>query len=373
MEKLNSLISSISEACNPQKSTYSFAMDVIAIIRSDNTIASTPFYLKFGRFKLPRSSNTRVKLIVNDLETPVEMILSRSGKGYFVKQNNSSQTFDKTEDSKSFYSESDSEDQEDYQELEGNASFLYEEEVNKQSVNEDRAYRTGEELGGGHRAYLSNPELRSLELKYGENTVKYVTQGKKKKVVNGRIFLWYEEERIVVSDIDGTLTKSDVMGHFCYFIGKDWTRQGAATLYHSISQRNYKIVYLTARSINQTKSTSNLLQKMQQGSFNLPRGPIILNTCGMLKSLFGEISNTSINFKSSALISLLELFPLSINPFWSGFGNKTGDALAYLKVGIIQSRTFIFSKQKKIHSFETISTFDDVFSKLDEYFPIYHN
>lgn len=52
--------------------------------------------------------------------------------------------------------------------------------------------------------------------------------------VSSKIFLWSANSKIVVSDVDGTITKSDVMGHVSYMLGRDWTHKGVAQLFSKI-------------------------------------------------------------------------------------------------------------------------------------------
>ena len=63
-------------------------------------------------------------------------------------------------------------------------------------------------------------------------TTKY--QGTSK--CNATIYLWNYTDRIVVSDVDGTITKSDALGQILPSIGKDWTQRGIAQLYQNIAR-----------------------------------------------------------------------------------------------------------------------------------------
>lgn len=38
----------------------------------------------------------------------------------------------------------------------------------------------------------------------------------------------------MVSDVDGTITRSDVLGHLAPLVGKDWSHAGVAQLYNNI-------------------------------------------------------------------------------------------------------------------------------------------
>ena len=73
-----------------------------------------------------------------------------------------------------------------------------------------------------------------------------------------RIFLWNYDDKIIVSDIDGTITKSDVMGHIMPYIGRDWTQGGVAQLFTKIKNNGYHFLYLSARAIGET-SISNII------------------------------------------------------------------------------------------------------------------
>jgi phosphatidate phosphatase LPIN len=62
---------------------------------------------------------------------------------------------------------------------------------------------------------LSSEQLKSLDLKDGVNTVQFSVfssfQGK--AMCSAKMFLWNYDAKIVISDVDGTITKSDVLGH----------------------------------------------------------------------------------------------------------------------------------------------------------------
>jgi phosphatidate phosphatase PAH1 len=52
--------------------------------------------------------------------------------------------------------------------------------------------------------------------------------------VDAKVYLWKWNTRIVISDVDGTITKSDVLGQVMPLVGKDWTQSGVARLFSSI-------------------------------------------------------------------------------------------------------------------------------------------
>jgi phosphatidate phosphatase LPIN len=67
--------------------------------------------------------------------------------------------------------------------------------------------------------------------------------------VEGKIFLWDYTAKIVISDVDGTITKSDVLGHVLPKFGHDWSHPGCCDLFTKIKANGYEILYLTARAI----------------------------------------------------------------------------------------------------------------------------
>lgn len=70
---------------------------------------------------------------------------------------------------------------------------------------------------------------------------------------NARIFLWNYSDSIVISDIDGTITRSDVFGQILPYVGKDWSQEGVTNLFSNIERNGYRFVYLSARAIGQVR------------------------------------------------------------------------------------------------------------------------
>ena len=74
------------------------------------------------------------------------------------------------------------------------------------------------------------------------------------------VYKWKESDKVVISDIDGTITKSDVMGYIFPSIGKDWTQEGVTKLYKKIHDNGYKFLYLSSRAIGQASMTKSYLE-----------------------------------------------------------------------------------------------------------------
>ena len=51
-----------------------------------------------------------------------------------------------------------------------------------------------------------------------------ITQGTTKAQCS--VYLWDYHDKVVISDIDGTITRSDVAGQVLPLVGMDWTQNG---------------------------------------------------------------------------------------------------------------------------------------------------
>jgi hypothetical protein len=112
----------------------------------------------------------------------------------------------------------------------------------------------------------SSEQLKLLHLRSGANDISFVAQNG--EAVSATLYLWTSESKIVISDIDGTITKSDVRGHLYNLVGWDWTHAGVAQLYSNIAANGYHIIYLTSRAIGQVDATKDYLSKVAQTGFS---------------------------------------------------------------------------------------------------------
>lgn len=83
--------------------------------------------------------------------------------------------------------------------------------------------------------------MESFNLKPGVNTISYkvVSSLQGTSRVEGKMYLWDYTTKIVISDVDGTITKSDVLGHVLPKFGNDWSHQGIAKLFTAINGNGY--------------------------------------------------------------------------------------------------------------------------------------
>ncbi|XP_077479938.1 phosphatidate phosphatase LPIN2-like isoform X2 [Stigmatopora argus] len=223
---------------------------------------------------------------------------------------------------------------------------------------------------------LSSKQIEGLKLRDGPNDVTFsiTTQYQGTCRCQGTIYLWNWDEQVVISDIDGTITKSDVFGHILPQLGKDWTHEGIAKLYHSVHQNGYKFLYCSARAIGMADMTRGYLQRVNDGGTLLPRGPLMLAPSSLF-SAFHRCGNISVcwlarfedvltpwvlgpfremiekkpeKFKVECLSDIRKLFGPDTEPFYAAFGNRESDVLAYRRAGVSACRIFTVNPKGEV-------------------------
>lgn len=363
---MNFISGIVSNIAKINSATLSGAIDVVFVEQEDGTYRSTPFHVRFGKMGAVWSQRKIIDIEINGEEVELTMVLDDSGVAYFE---------DKNEDSND-------EEQKDVVTFSGGRPTL---ETQRSRHNSDPVDKSNinieEELGTlqEYSAYkassdpalneigevqttppiverkrkktleLYKEELLGLNLTLGSNEVVFSTtsqyQGTTRCYCN--MFVWQQSDKIIISDIDGTITKSDVRGMILPLIGvADWAHCEVTSLYSKISENGYKILYLSARSISQSTETKAYLKSLNQGSLKLPLGPLFLNPESAFKSFKREVIDRQPEvFKIACLKELQDLFgSVHSSPFFAGYGNRPNDVTAYQAVGIPESRIFIINK-----------------------------
>ena len=193
---------------------------------------------------------------------------------------------------------------------------------------------------------LTSDQLKELNLKPGPNPMTF-------NVGRARcpafMYLWSTNSPIMISDVDGTITKSDALGHLLNMVGRDWTHVGVAKLYTEIVANGYNILYLTSRSVGQADTTRAYLNGITQEGWKLPKGPVIMSPDRTIAALRREVYLRKPEmFKMACLRDILGLFPGRTNPFYAGFGNRFTDALSYRTVNIPSTRIFTINTNSEV-------------------------
>ncbi|XP_042076927.1 phosphatidate phosphatase LPIN2 isoform X2 [Haplochromis burtoni] len=190
---------------------------------------------------------------------------------------------------------------------------------------------------------LSSDQIASLKLRKGPNdmTFSITTQYQGTCRCAGTIYLWNWDDKVIISDIDGTITKSDVFGQILPQLGKDWTHQGIAKLYHSVHENGYKFLYCSARAIGMADMTRGYLHWVNDRGTLLPQGPLLLSPSSLFSAFHREIiEKKPEKFKIECLTDIKNLFFPNTHPFYAAFGNRESDVFAYKKVGVPACRIF---------------------------------
>ncbi|XP_070588972.1 phosphatidate phosphatase LPIN1 isoform X2 [Erythrolamprus reginae] len=223
---------------------------------------------------------------------------------------------------------------------------------------------------------LSSEQLINLNLKNGPNDVTFsvTTQYQGTCRCEGTIYLWNWDDKVIISDIDGTITRSDTLGHILPTLGKDWTHQGIAKLYHKVSQNGYKFLYCSARAIGMADMTRGYLHWVNERGTVLPQGPVLLSPSSLFSALHREvIEKKPEKFKVQCLTDIKNLFHPNTEPFYAAFGNRPADVYSYKQVGVSLNRIFTVNPKGELiqeHAKTNISSYVRLCEVVDHVFPL---
>jgi len=183
------------------------------------------------------------------------------------------------------------------------------------------------------------------------------------------------KDKLVVSDIDGTVTKSDALGHFLPSVGiSDWSHKDIASFYTNIPQNGYKLVYLSSRPVGFSKRTRVYIDSIKQDNNHvMPGGPILLSPDRTFESTYREmIIKKPHIFKIECLKQVKNLFPEMQDPFYAGFGNRITDYISYKTLGVNVSRIYIIDSKSAIKNYDSggfVSSYDELNKTAEFSFP----
>jgi len=414
MNVFGKLLTSMSDMFDFNQATLSGCVDIVVVRQRDGTLKSTPFHVRFGKLKVLKSKDKYVRIQVNNQPTRLTMKLGDAGEGFFEEEvvkvfkhqassdensqviandalpvasaaqrgisplghqqkqklatmlsmqhaKSAGTTMTKACSNSRNLGETAMEIEEGFEGDDLDDLLLCEEPTRQQS-NPPQGLSQSMEVESPKIKMVkkikmkslrpSSDQLKSLNLRLGANTVSYTvhTALQGTQTVNAHIYYWHENTNIIISDIDGTITKTDFLGHLMPMVGKDWSQPGIAPLYSNIRRNGYQILYLTSRPIGQAKQTKDFLHSVYQDGKMLPHGPLIMSPDRMLPSVKREIIFKRPElFKMAVLKDIRSLFPADHNPFHAGFGNRPTDAIAYNSVGIPLEKVYIVNPKGDIH------------------------
>lgn len=399
------------------------ACDIVACVGADGSIQTGPWHVRFGRRKVWSPEGKKVSIWIGKVRVEaLEMRLDAEGDAYFPESvpppspstrapdppQNTSAGASKASPKKADFKAADSKTlseqpitkaspEDNDKPPEEKASFF---KTSNQKL-------TGSQASGGRRrrsrASIRHPDdpakfippPGALE-KVGtalrmaiDGVVPVEFRAENGQTLSASLFVWPFDSRIVICDIDGTITKSDIGGHVAAFFGKHYAHEDIARLLTRIRSSNYRILYLTARSIGYSNPTRSYLNGFRQrGEETLPKGPLLLSPDGFVQAITHSLLKVPHLYKQWSLRHVAALFrrgherkmkvralgpqppggpavitmqPQTVSgesggegknkadrfkpPFYFGFGNRETDAKAYAKVGVPSDRISIINTQ----------------------------
>jgi phosphatidate phosphatase PAH1 len=140
-------------------------------------------------------------------------------------------------------------------------------------------------------------------------------------------FVAPQDTKLIVTDVDGTLTSSESSFVKAVLKGDDVRpHPGAASSLRAVASRGYQVVYVTARPDRFTDATRAWL-----GNNGFPRGPVRLADAWFVKP-----GAATVRYKSKVFAQLERSFTIE-----AGVGNRKSDIAAYTAAGIPAQRIFV--------------------------------
>ena len=220
------------------------ASDVLVTQFPDGSMKSTSFCVRFGRLKVRSRGGKMIRLVCNSELTCVYMIIGTNGDCSFAGFVEPPTDFSTIEQDPTTPIANQSD---------GFKSF-------------SPATNTQKALSKSVEATPDNDILQRLKLKIGRNDVQYQVDSKMRgtQTLTSRVFLVKSTTKLVISDIDGTITKSNVKGQIAGFLGRDFTHDGIARFYSKLADEGHQFIYLTSRPITSNHGTRQYLDSIKQ-------------------------------------------------------------------------------------------------------------
>ena len=108
---------------------------------------------------------------------------------------------------------------------------------------------------------LTHEEWKNVQLNPGLNSGQFVVESLKVKI-DFNVFLYDQNTRFIISDIDGTITICDFQGRIGPMFGIDSDQERVVELFDKINKNGYEVIYLTGRSTAELEGTKEYLFKV---------------------------------------------------------------------------------------------------------------
>jgi len=329
-------------------------MDIIIIELPNGHIRSSSFHVRFSSKQVLTSDNVDILIYINGKKKDIKMKLSKSGDAYFSLEKIDKYILDQSNIK-----------------IKNNEDDYYYIDMNINDINNNKNKLSS--------LFPSEDQIKKMDLNIGINEVCFAIETYLGgiQVLKSNIYFYKcdisnKNIKFILWDIDGTITKSDVLGALLPRFGFSWNHDNVIELINKLYNNGYLIIYLTARAIFQSEATHNFLNNLIENNIKLPKGPIIMDADGIFSSFKkGIIQKQTDLIKILSLLEIKNLFEDDEQHFFAGFGNKETDAIAYRYLGIDLKNIFIINTNSQIKQLgeKNKTTYKELCDNCDSIFP----
>jgi len=218
---------------------------------------------------------------------------------------------------------------------------------------------------------FNSAELKKMNLKEGLNKGR-IEVPKLNVSYTFRIFALRQYTRLLLTDIDGTITKEDWWGLVLPLIGIPSHHANVGQFLQKVADNGYLPVYLTARPMALTDYTRTYLFQNSSGSVDVPDGPLFLSPKAH-PDLFSE-KTTAVD-KIKTIRSVADLFNRRQEAFVGAFGNADTDMEAYMDVGFPPENISRIDENSEIKNNKTgnVTSYQELAENVNNLYPFYCN
>ena len=201
--------------------------------------------------------------------------------------------------------------------------------------------------------------LGQLPLRDGKNSIDFRLENQENTVIASTfLFLWAKHDKIVVVDIDGTITRTDAGGvvassELGLKMGLGHSHEGVTEAMAAIESAGYRLLFLTARPITRADATRRYLNAIGKDSgVPMPSGALITSALGTFNTMAAVWKDIK-SYKVRQLMEVQELFDCPMTGrahccYAGGFGNHDYDAASYREAGTPPHRVMLIDEDSII-------------------------
>ena len=207
---------------------------------------------------------------------------------------------------------------------------------------------------------FTSKELKDMNLNNGRNEAALIVEDLGIEIPFA-IYLLNQTNSLVITDVDGTITKSDTNHLISHGIvidlsmGYDVYHDGVVELFDKVNKRGYTLIYLSKRPVgeNDEKTRDYLFKTLRPNDkgFCLPKSPLILSNVVLLQSI--KDAKDPSERKAAIVSSIINMFDRKENVVIAAYGNHHSDANAYEESGIDETRIFMVDETGKMTNYGT--------------------